>query len=140
MGTLELFDHTADVGMRVGADSLADLFATAATGLYAYIVANPESIVGREHQELALSADHPAGLLVAWLNELIFRFETKHWLGHRFEVELSPDGRSLTARLHGEPLDRERHELDHEVKAATLHAAALTETGRRWHAEVILDI
>ena len=32
MGTIEVFDHTADVGLRIRGDDLADLFRTAAGG------------------------------------------------------------------------------------------------------------
>ena len=32
MGTIEVFDHTADVGLRISGDDPADLFRTAAEG------------------------------------------------------------------------------------------------------------
>lgn len=140
MGTLELFDHTADVGLRLKGSSLSDLFETAARGLFGYIVANPETVVARDEQTIHLSADTSETLLVDWLNELIFRFETTHQLLSQFAVRMADDGRSLTAVVRGEPVDRQRHELDHEVKAATLHQASLAQVAGRWQAEVILDI
>ena len=42
MGHAETFEHTADLGLRVVGDDLADLFQTAATGLFDVIVANRE--------------------------------------------------------------------------------------------------
>ena len=40
MGRSETFDHTADLGLRIHAADLADLFRTAALGLFDIIVAN----------------------------------------------------------------------------------------------------
>ena len=37
-------------------------------------------------------------------------------------------------------IDRDRHELDHEVKAVTHHGLILRREGEGWLAEVILDI
>ena len=41
----ETFDHTADLGLRVTADSLNELFAEAAVGLTSLIVADVTSVV-----------------------------------------------------------------------------------------------
>jgi SHS2 domain-containing protein len=46
----------------------------------------------------------------------------------------------LTARVHGEPINPQRHGLDHEVKAATHHGVQLVHDQDGWMAEVILDI
>jgi SHS2 domain-containing protein len=81
-----------------------------------------------------------ASLLIAWLNELIFLCETRHLLFNRFEVAISDDGLALEATIRGEPIDRDRHVLDHEVKAVTHHGASLDREGTVWLAEVILDI
>ena len=40
----EIFDHTADLGIRVEADSFEALLAEAATALTSVLVANPEAI------------------------------------------------------------------------------------------------
>ena len=57
-----------------------------------------------------------------------------------FQVELDISGCRLTARIAGEPIDRARHVLDHEVKAATRHGVVLKQEPEGWLAEVILDI
>ena len=56
---------------------------------------------------------------------MIFRGETRHVLYADFDVRVAPDGLSLVADVAGEPIDRDRHILDHEVKAVTHHAMAL---------------
>lgn len=140
MGRSETFDHTADLGLRVHAADLDDLFRTAALGLFDVIVANRERVQEQGSEEIALAADSTESLLVDWLNELIFRAETEHKLFSRFDVSLANDALSLTATIHGEPIDPARHVLDHEVKAATRHGTSLFWDGGEWVAEIILDI
>jgi SHS2 domain-containing protein len=140
MGRVETFDHTADLGMRVHAADLADLFRTAAEGLFDVILANRGDVRAEQAETIRLRANSSAELLVDWLNELIFRSETEHRFYGRFAVTLDPDGRGLQAVIHGEPIDPDRHVLDHEVKAATHHRMSLARDGDSWLAEVILDI
>jgi SHS2 domain-containing protein len=140
VGTIETFEHTADVGLRVVADDLDDLFRTAARGLIDYIVINGDAVIETCAEPVSLRGDDPAGLLVTWLNELIFRSETRHRLYRRFDVHLGDDGRSLQGEIGGEPIDPDRHILDHEVKAVTHHGLTLRREGQGWLAELILDI
>jgi SHS2 domain-containing protein len=137
---VETFDHTADVGLRVTGGDLDDLFRTAAEGVFDYIVANRADVRPVEREAVYLSADAPDELLVAWLNELIFRCETKHRLYNGFGVHVGSEGLTLRAQIDGEPIDPGRHVLDHEVKAVTRHGLALRRVVEGWEAEVILDI
>jgi protein archease len=140
MGRFETFDHTADLGLRVVGLDLVDLFQTAATGLFDVIVANREEVRALETEQLSLHSDSPEDLLVQWLNELIYRSETSHRLYSSFHVELDEPACRLTATIGGEPIDRTRHVLDHEVKAATRHGLRLQKGSQGWVAEVIVDI
>src|SRR5262245_13099594 len=140
MGRVETFDHTADLGRRVHASDLPDLFQTAAEGLFDVIVANRDHVAETLCERVILRADSPEELLLDWLNELIFRAETGHRLFRRFEVSLDAAGQRLEAILYGESINPDRHILDHEVKAVTHHAARLEQSNGGWVAELILDI
>lgn len=140
MASIEMFDHTADVGLRVSASDLDELFRTAAEGLFDYIIVNRSEVRTERLDRFELSAESTTELLAEWLNELIFRSETEHRLYTTFDVHVGTDGKSLTAEISGEPIDRDRHILDHEVKAVTRHGLKLTELGSGWVAEMILDI
>lgn len=140
MGQWQVFDHTADLGIRIQAPDLPDLFRTAAQALFGVLLANPEQVQPAEPVTIALSADSLEGLLIDWLNELIFQSETGHRVFSRFEVSVGEDGHRLSAVVHGEPIDASRHILDHEVKAATRHSVQVVQEGGTWTAEVILDI
>ena len=140
MGTVETFDHTADVGLRVRAADLDDLFATAAAGMFDYVVANRADIEVDRVETFRLTADGPAELLVEWLGELLFRAETGHRLYRDFQVRVAPDENELEATVGGGPIDFGRDVLDHEVKAVTRHGLVLERDGSDWRAEFILDI
>lgn len=140
MGRTETFDHTADLGLRVWGSSLADLLESAGRGLFGVIVSDRDAIRDVEVESVALEADSIPDLFLAWLNELIFRSETRHRVYGSFAVNVDAEGRRLEATLHGEPLDPDRHGLDHEVKAATHHALVVEPRDGGWFAEVILDI
>ncbi len=140
MGRSVTFDHTADLGLRINAADLNDLFRTAAEALFDLIVTNRDQVRLLEVAEFDLTADSTEALLVDWLNELIFRFETRHVVLGRFDVSVDADAQSLTARVEGEPLDPQRHGLDHEVKAVTHHGVQLIHDQDGWQAELILDI
>jgi SHS2 domain-containing protein len=140
VGTIEVFEHTADIGFKVRGADLDDLFRTAAEGLFDAIVVNRDEVRCEEPESITLEAESAADLLVDWLNELIYRSETEHRLFRRFEVRVGDEGRSLDATIAGEPIDPDRHVLDHEVKAVTRHGLRLEREGAGWSAELILDI
>jgi SHS2 domain-containing protein len=140
MGRSETFEHTADLGLRVFAADLPDLFRTSGEGLFDVIVANRGDVQVVAAEEFSLSAESTEELLFKWLNELIFLSETQHRLYTQFEIVLDDTGCRLDATIGGEPIDRKRHVLDHEVKAATRHGLSLRPEQGGWVAEVILDI
>lgn len=140
VGTVHLFDHTADVGLRIEGADLDDLFATAAEALFDHIIANRSEIYPCLCESVVLQASSPTEMLVTWLNELIFRLETGHRVYTRFDVQVEDAGFALRAEIQGAPLDPGRHVLDHEVKAVTRHGARVERAEGGWHAELILDI
>lgn len=135
-----MFEHTADVGLRVRGIDLDDLFTTAAEGLFDFVVANRGAVQCDRWEQVSLASESLKELFLAWLSELIFRCETRHRLYQGFKVHIAPDGLSLAAEIGGEPIDSERHELDHEIKAVTQHGFLLKHDADGWLAEVILDV
>ena len=140
MGSFEVFEHTADVGLRIEATSLEELFVAAARGVFSLVVENPESIEPRQSLTLELEAEDFEGLFVDWLRELIYRFETEHLLLCECRVNLFDGNRRLRAECRGEPADWTRHLPDNELKAVTYHGLRVEPTPTGWEAEVIFDI
>jgi len=140
MGHCETFDHTADLGLRIRGADLDDLFQTAAAGLFDVIVANRDAVRNVQYEQILLEAETTEELLIEWLNDLIYRFETEHWLYGTFDVTIDANGRALEAEIGGEPIDPARHVLDHEVKAVTHHGVSIVRDADGYLAELILDI
>jgi len=134
----ELFDHTADIGLRVVAPDRATLFREAAQGLFAVIVEQGRERGTTETIEFALEAGRDDFLFVDWLNELLYLFEVRRLLLDSFEVALR--GTRLQARARARPFDEERDIMLREVKAVTYHGLRVERTAMGWLAEVVLDI
>ncbi len=134
----ELFEHTADLGLRAIASSLNALFAEMAECLFSAIIEDASSIQPTISDTIDIPGDDREFLLFDWLRELLRRFEMDGMLYRHFDVTVREDG--LSATIHGEPVDRSRHLLSHEVKAITYHELKIEESADGWLAEVIVDI
>jgi SHS2 domain-containing protein len=139
----ELFDHTADLGLRVRASTLEALLVDAARGLLAMQIANPEAVQPTTRKDVSLSAEQPSFLLFDWLSELLFAFESEKLLLCEWDVHIDRGGEGfrLAATCRGESMDRTRHEMEHEVKAITYHGLSVAQADDgTWLAEAIVDI
>ncbi|MFT5526135.1 MAG: SHS2 domain-containing protein [Pirellulaceae bacterium] len=148
----ETFDHTADLGLRVRAASVEQLFEEAAMCLFEMMVVNLEdvkSVVSKTVEitaNAAIATDSAAGmdlLLFDWLNELLYLFESEQLLLSKFHASFHCD--KLTAEVSGQVMDFDRHEMDHEVKAITYHQLRVeliddAPEDEKWLAELIVDI
>ena len=134
----ETFAHTADLGLRVRADSREALFAEAARGLFSMLVLNLDEVQPKQECRIELAADDVEYQLFDWLTEVLYRFDCERLLLSAFDVQFT-DG-ALLGVCRGEPLDPARHDMDHEVKAITYHDLTINESDGQWHAEVIVDI
>ncbi len=134
----ELFEHTADLGLRVHAATLEELLVEAARGLLAMLVANPHDVRPIQTKTISIDETEPAYLLFDWLSELLYAFETDRLLLGEFDLKLH--GHQLTATCRGEPMDASRHQMEHEVKAITYHGLRVEQMAAGWQAELIVDI
>jgi protein archease len=134
----ETFEHTADMGLRVRAVELSQLFEEAAQALFSAIVEKLEAVEAKECLEVELQNEDIALLLFDWLKELLYRFDAEHRVYRKFQVEVK--GTILHGKALGERLDLSRHTLLNEVKAITYHGLRVEQTQHGWLAEVIIDI
>jgi SHS2 domain-containing protein len=134
----ETFDHTADLGLRIRSADLDTLFAEAGEALFSAIVEDLATVRPERQLGIRLEGSDREYLLFDWLKELLYHFDVEHLLFSRFEARVSATG--LEGRAWGEPLDRSRHELSHEVKAITYHRLKVEQTPDGWLAEIIVDI
>jgi SHS2 domain-containing protein len=133
-----IHDHTADLGIRVAAATLAELLADAARGLTAVIAGDTAQIRPLATNAFAVSGTDPAWLLCDWVTEVLAAFELRRMLYCEFDVVVDDAG--LRASARGERYDPARHVLAHEVKAVTQHELDVHPTPSGWEGFFILDI
>lgn len=137
MGAVETIEHTGDVGLRIRADSMEDLFATAAAGMFGLLAAPPADFPLAD--AIVVEEEAPDLLLRAWLDELLYRFSAERRLYGAWEVtEAGP--RRVAATARGTLFDPARHELRTELKAVTYHGLKLEGGPAGWTAVVIFDV
>lgn len=134
----ETFEHTTDLGLRVRAAELNDVFAEAGRGLFSIIVENPDAIRPQLTLTIELKAKNQEKLFFDWLSELLFRFDNQQWVFCRFDVKIT--GASLKAKIAGEHVDHSRHWFMREVKSITHYGLMVKKLGEHWEAEAIVDI
>lgn len=134
----EVFDHTADLGIRVRSATLPALFEEAGSALSHVIAGDLEQILPRLRQEFSISGVDPAYMLFDFLTEVLYAFESHRMLFRRFEAHV--DAQGLRAMAWGEAMDPKRHHLAHEVKAITYHGLDVRERDGAWEGTVIVDI
>ncbi len=134
----EVFDHTADVGIHAFGHTSPELFIHAAQGMGSLMVA-PEQIRDSVSREIVVEGHDVVSLLIAWLNALIFLFDTEYLLFRTFEIDAFTET-SLHGRASGEPYDAQRHDLSSAIKAVTWHEATVERTDDGYKARIIFDI
>jgi SHS2 domain-containing protein len=115
----EILDHTADVGIIAYGADLSQAFANAAKALFS-LITELDDVEEVLHRDVELTASDEENLLVEWLNELVYRFDTESIIFRRFDI-IQLDSTHLKARGYGEKLDSSKHKLKTGVKAATYH-------------------
>ena len=146
MGTFTVFDHTADVGLEVRAESLADLLATAARAVFDQVLEDWPAAAEVQEEVLARSPMATPGgdlgeLLVVWLQELLYRFEARRLVPLSFDFAPARRRGEVRARVGFGRFDPARHRARLEVKAVTYHGLQVREEpGGAWSARFILDV
>jgi SHS2 domain-containing protein len=138
MPAFEVMEHTADIGVRAFGATAEEAFQNAAVGMFS-LITELDQVEDTNGYTIAVEAEDRETLLVEWLNELLYLYESREVLLKRFEVSRLL-ATSLEAVAYGEPVDRERHTLNTDIKAATYYMLKVTETASGWITEVIFDV
>lgn len=142
MKGIQVLDISGDIGIKATGKSLEEAFINAALGMYS-LITNIEEIEGSKTIDITIDSDSLEGLLVSYLNELIFHFDTYGFIGKKIKVKIEArknDYFNLVSSITGEEFDPARHEKKLLVKAATYHKIKVEKTGDVWEATVIFDI
>lgn len=138
MKKYEIFDHTADMGVRVFGRSVEEVFVNAAYALFDQWT-DLRKVRKQISQEISVQGSDREDLLIRWLGELLFLGESRGFLFKEFTIRRL-DSTSLKAVARGEIFDPSRHRFKTEIKAVTYHQAELKERDGRWEGRVIFDV
>ncbi len=138
IGTCQRIEHTADVGIRCRAPTLERLFEGAARAMFE-IIAPTDEVKPADTVPVTVEAVSLEELLVNWLEELLYIWESKRMLLSRFSISTISSER-LEAEVAGETYDATRHDLHTEIKAATYHGLRVERKGDTWETQVIFDV
>jgi len=133
----EILEHTADVGLRGQGRTLEELFENAAQGLYALALAAPPAGEVTEKVTLHLAGDGPESLLVAFLEELVFRLYSRCQMATSARLSF-PSPNRLSAEAAFVPVAAESYAV--EVKSPTYHRLKIEQGPDGWLAEVYFDL
>jgi SHS2 domain-containing protein len=133
-----IIDHTADLGIRIQARDLPEIFETAAAALGEQLVAAAPA-KALKHQCLRVSGEDWADLLINWLRELLACWHLEGLaVRHARCLALSPY--KLSADVTYLPFDPALHSPQQEIKAVTYHQLDVSPCAEGWQATVIFDL
>jgi SHS2 domain-containing protein len=147
MPHFEMLDISGDAGIRAFGDDLRELFVNASKGMYS-LMADLSAVRETRTIEIALESGSLEGLLVSWLNELIFHFDAYGFIGKTISINefTAREGNGaeksfqMNASVSGDEFDPGRHEGKLLIKAATYHKLSIQKSGKQWRTEIIFDI
>jgi SHS2 domain-containing protein len=133
---------TSDLTLRAWAPTVDELFAAAADAAVNVMVESLDSVRPRIARPVALEADALDLLLVRLLDEIFFLKDAEGLFVRATEVHVEGEAGAYRLRglLRGEPIDRSRHALAGDVKAATVHGLRVERGANGWEATVTLDV
>lgn len=138
MKEFEIIEHTADTGVRAFGATLEETFINAARGMFS-IIAETEAATAAESFDIEVEGGDREALLVAWLGELLYLYDSRNVLLGRFAIDQMSET-TLKGRAWGEAIDLSRHQPGVDIKAVTWHMLSVRREGSGWIAEVIFDV
>jgi SHS2 domain-containing protein len=134
--TVQELAHPAEIGLRIVAESAAALYACMAVAMFDLTGASARPNTGYARRVVSIEAPDPEALLVDWLSELLYLYETTGDVFPYIEV-LDCQPTRLVATIGGAPLATvpAMH-----IKAVTYHDLMVRQQGDVWVAQVFFDI
>jgi SHS2 domain-containing protein len=130
----EEIEHTADWALRVRGKNLEELFRNATLGMLQLVGVEPREGPSQKRW-IELQATDSEGLLVTWLEEILFILESEEVTFTEFDLKLEGNTR-LKATVHEVPLMN----IKEHIKAVTYHNLSITRMEDGLEATVVFDV
>jgi len=137
---IEFLEHTADAYLKVWGKSLEEMFERAGIGFYE-VMTDTSKVKCKVKKEVEVEGYDLQNLLLRWLEELLFLFDSEGFIAAKIEVDkLTTKPPKLHAILCGERFDPKKHDVRVAVKAATYSDMEIWRENDLWYATYVLDI
>jgi SHS2 domain-containing protein len=113
----KLLEHPSDIGIVVFGKNPKEIFENAGFGLFS-LIGDLSNVESAERFIIKVEGDDQEALLINWLNELLFYYDTKSVLIKEFKIN-KLSNLQLEAEIRGEKIDLDKHTVYKSVKAAT---------------------
>ena len=130
----EELEHTADQALRIRGTDFKELLHHAALGMLQLTGAIPSSGPSRD-RKIEVQAPDREGLLVTWLEELLFSVETRGVTYTNFELHITGDTH-LVAKVHETPVAA----IARHIKAVTYHDLEIKKTEDGFETTIVFDV
>jgi len=132
----------ADIAFRVRGRDPVELFTAGAGALLAIMIRNPETVLKKTAVVFTCEAADLDMLYFDFLSEFIFHKDADKLLllPEQLEINGSDGTYRLSCTASGEAIDRSRHLLAVDIKAATMHNLSVTRDGSGFSATIVVDV
>ncbi|MCD6214499.1 MAG: archease [Thermodesulfobacteriota bacterium] len=138
MKRYEFIKHTADIGIKVYGKDKKSLFLNAAYAFFA-LITDLKTVTPKKEIKLEVKGQDLEDLFFNWLDELLFLFDTKGFVGCEITIE-KLEQKKILAKIKGENFNPQKHPLNACIKAVTYHNFKVNHIDDRFQAQVIFDI
>lgn len=131
-------EHTADLAVQIKATSRPKLFEEAAKA-YLYLIINHQKWSSTEDLIIQVEGEDYEDLLVSWLSELVYIFESDRKIPLNFRVlQLSPT--HLRCQVGFVAYNPKLHTIHNDIKAVTYHELEIKKIKNNFQTNIIFDI
>ncbi|MBI4168036.1 MAG: archease [Candidatus Aenigmarchaeota archaeon] len=132
----------ADTAFQASGSSLEEMFESSALAMTNVMVKDLKKIELKKRRKMTVSDKSIEKLLFNFLQEIIYLKDAERLVFGKYTVKIKDRAGtySLVCIALGEKVDMDKHELVVDVKAVTYHMFEVKQEGKKWKAQVILDI
>jgi len=130
--------HTADLGIQLTSDTLPGIYINSARAL-TDLIAGIKNIRPLSESEITVEGIDSDDLLIRWLNELIYIYDTERKIFSDFKITDLTDTK-LHCKVKGEIYNPNEHIIKNDIKAATYYNASIERTEARFKVTIIFDV
>lgn len=134
-------EATADIAYEAYGETLEEMYSNAAVALFS-VMTSLDSVEEQQTDVFTVQAEDKQALLLDFLNELLYKWDTEKVLFKDFSCEIQSEqsGYKIVTECSGEAFNPDKHEMKVEIKAVTYFDMEVKEENGVWKGHVTLDI